>query len=369
MDKRVWWVMLVIGALAVATLFLPSAQARAESSVEDEEQAALRDHGTRPDVTVLPETAVDSEEAPNLVIRPEDAGKPLPVYMVAPNTWFFFGNIAEVDETNRGSNANAGFVVTPQGVVAIDTLGSPALGRRLIATIKEKTDKPIRYLIITHNHPDHAYGSSAFSSLPGIQVVASAGMNKYIGSDRMESSVNYRKTFIEKDMEGFELKAPDIEVDAKPYSKKIVRLGGEVFEVYSIGNVHSDGDLVVYQKQAGVLWVSDLAFNQRVTFIADGHSENILEAQEWLTTHFPHAKLMIPGHGSAQTPPFPMLAKTRDYIERLRETMGQAVENDIDLQDAVDGGDFPDWEGVRMYQLNHRKNLNFVYTEMEEALF
>ncbi len=366
MNKQWWWVMLIVGLVAFGTLLLPAPSAKA---VEAEDTAALKDHGTDPKATVLPKRAVDSAEVPNIVIRPEDAGKPLPVYEVAPNTFFFFGNIAEVDEANRGSNANAGFVVTDEGVVVIDSLGSPALGKRLIATIREKTDKPVRYLILTHNHPDHAYGSAAFTALPGVKVIGSAGMRKYVDSDRMESSVAYRRTFIAEDMKDFDLRLPDIEVAAEPGAKKEISLGGETFEIHSIGNVHSDGDLVVYQKKAKVLWVSDLVFNQRVTFIADGHSENILKAQEWLLSHFPDVRLMIPGHGSAQTPPFPMVAKTRDYIERLRKTMGDAVENEVELQDAVDAGDFEDWKNVRMYGLNHRKNLNFVYTEMEQELF
>jgi glyoxylase-like metal-dependent hydrolase (beta-lactamase superfamily II) len=63
-------------------------------------------------------------------------------------------------------------VVTNDAVVVIDTLGTPKLGKRLIATIKTVSDKPIRYLIVTHNHPDHAYGTVAFKRLGGVTIVS-----------------------------------------------------------------------------------------------------------------------------------------------------------------------------------------------------
>ena len=105
-----------------------------------------------------------------------DPDDPLPVYRLAVGTYFLYGNIAQIDDDNRGWNGNAGVVVTQDGVVVIDALGTPKLGQRLIATIRAVTDKPIRYLIITHNHPDHAYGSSAFRALGGVNIVAHAGL-------------------------------------------------------------------------------------------------------------------------------------------------------------------------------------------------
>lgn len=318
----------------------------------------------------LPQRAVDTTEIPLMALdagAPDD--EPLPYYRIAEDSYMLFGNIAELDQDNRGWNGNAGFIVTREGVVVIDALGTPKLGRRFLATIRSVTDRPVRYLLLTHNHPDHAYGAIAFRRLSGAKVVAHAGMLDYLGSEQLSSSVAHRRELLGSDMEGFEAVRPDTLISSPPYSEQRISLGGKTFIIYNSGKHHSHGDLVVQQLPQQFLWISDLAFNQRTTFMGDGNSRQVLESQQWLLQQFPEAKLMVPGHGSAQRAPFTMVSKTRSYVERLRKEMGAAVEEGISLQQAVDSSDFPDWHNTRLYQLNHRANANFVYREMELELF
>lgn len=319
-----------------------------------------------PDRNYLPNKAIDTNEIPNIVLKATDrADQPLPYYELKPNSYLFFGNIAEVDEYNRGWNGNAGFVVTSEGVVVIDSLGTPKLGQRMIATIKSITSKPIKYLIITHNHPDHYYGAIAFQKLGGVTVIAHQGTLDYIRSDQIESSVAYRRSLIETDMQGFEGVPPDIIIDGKRFSKYNLEVGNRTFHIYNVGQHHSAGDLVVHVKEDDVVWISDLAFNQRTTFMGDGNSKQAIEVQDWLLTRFAGASLMVPGHGSAQTKPFPMVTKTQSYMKRLRLRMLAAIAKDIELMQAVDQADFKDWKDIRLYDLNQRANANFVYRELE----
>jgi glyoxylase-like metal-dependent hydrolase (beta-lactamase superfamily II) len=294
---------------------------------------------------------------------------PLPVHQIAPNTYMFFGNIAQVDESNRGANGNAGFVITSEGVVVIDALGTPRLGQRLISTIASITDKPITHLIITHNHPDHAYGAIAFRRLGGVTVISHEGVLDYIGSQTSAASIQYRRELMPDDMSGFEMVRPDVLIGGERFSSRTISSGDQSFVIYNTGKHHSYGDLVVHQLDNNIVWISDLAFNQRTTFMGDGNSKQIIEGQEWLLSRFANATLMVPGHGSAQTRPFPMVEMTRSYVMRLRETMAQAVENGIGMQEAIDQADFPDWHDSRLYEENHRRNAHFVYREMEQALF
>lgn len=318
----------------------------------------------------LPQRAVDTAEIPAIVISARDpASKSLPYYRIAPDVYFLYGNIAEADGKNRGFNGNAGFVVTGEGVVVIDSLGTPKLGRRLIATVRKVTDKPIRYLILTHNHPDHSYGAVAFRRLPGIRIVGHAGTLDYLNSDNLQSSVAFRRSILGADMKGFKGVEPGILVGGEIHSHYDFTLGGKTFAVFNAGHHHSFGDLVVHQVEDQILWISDLAFNNRSTFMGDGHSGAALEAIDWMRRTFPDVRLMVPGHGSAQTPPFPMVEKTYAYIKRLRDEMRAAVEAGQDLESAVRLSDFADWHATPLYHENHKKNANFIYREMEQEVF
>jgi len=318
----------------------------------------------------LPDNVINSDQVPSIKIDPKaSADTPLPVYRIASDTYMFLGSISILDKDNRGFNGNAGFIVTSEGVVVIDTLGTPMLGSRVIATIRSLTDKPIRYLIVTHNHPDHSYGAAAFAGIDGVTVIAHKGTNQYNLSETLDSSVEYRRDVLPQDMQGFKPVAADNYIDAETFSSLRIELGDAVFDIYNTGKHHSHGDLVVHQRKQDVVWISDLAFNQRTTFLGDGHSKQIILALDWLQDNFSTAKLMVPGHGSAQTAPFPMVSKTRDYVQRLRDAMAEAVDEGVGIYDAVRDVEFSDWQGAYLYEENHKANANFIYLEMEQALF
>jgi len=318
----------------------------------------------------LPERAIDSQQIPQFKLATDAADtRPLPVYRLRDNSYFLFGSIATLDKHNRGWNGNAGFVVTDAGVVVIDSLGTPLLGQRLIATIRSITEQPIKYLIITHNHPDHAYGASAFRQLDDITIIAHQGSIEYNHSATLQSSVDYREQMLARDMQGFEPVKADIYIKPPPFKHQQIELGGNRFDIYNTGTHHSYGDLIIHQPEQKILWVSDLVFNQRTTYMGDGDSAQILKAQDWLLKTFADIELMVPGHGSAQTPPFPMLKQTHDYVSRMRTAMRKAVEDGVSLPDAVQRVEFPDWQDARLYEQNQRANANFVYREMEKAFF
>ncbi|BBP05631.1 MBL fold metallo-hydrolase [Sulfuriferula plumbiphila] len=327
--------------------------------------------GTQPGKKYLPEKAVDSPRPPHLTIsRHAGDNEPLPYYAIGPDTYFLFANIAEVDGNNRGFNGNAGFVVTDDGVVAIDALGTPTLGRRMIATIRKVTRQPVRYLILTHTHPDHYYGAQAFvEAFPDIKVISHKGSVDYAYSSTIQRSVAYRKVFLPTDMKGFKAVVPNVLIDAPRFGKTTFKLGAKTFDLYNVDYQHSHGDLVLHQAEDNIVWISDLAFNGRITFMGDGHYKSALEGQKWLLQTFPDARLMVPGHGAPQTPPFPMVARTMHYIQALEAKIKSARERNLGLQDAVNQSELPEFKNDPLYGLNHRPNSNFIFREMEEEDF
>ncbi len=101
---------------------------------------------------------------------------------VSEHAWFFQGASGAASTANKGFMSNAGFVVTGDGVVVFDALGTPALGRAMIAAIGAVTRAPIRRVIVSHYHADHIYGLQEFKKA-GAEIWAHRKAELYLASE------------------------------------------------------------------------------------------------------------------------------------------------------------------------------------------
>lgn len=97
-------------------------------------------------------------------VKPSDTIQLKPI-QVAPHTYFVQGFPEMGSSANQNFISNAGFVVTPGGVVVVDALGSPILAQKLIVEIKKITPQKIVAVIVIHYHADHVYGLQEFKKL------------------------------------------------------------------------------------------------------------------------------------------------------------------------------------------------------------
>jgi glyoxylase-like metal-dependent hydrolase (beta-lactamase superfamily II) len=287
---------------------------------------------------------------------------PIQPKAIAPRTFFVQGLPGVASSANQGFNSNAAFVVTDEGVVVIDALGTPPLGRALLAAIRHVTEKPVKRVIVTHYHADHFYGLQAFKDA-GAEVWAHRAAQDYLdggeGQRRLAQRANDLFPWVQPDM-------PLVRADRWLDKDESFTLGGVRFEVSYLGPAHSPEDLIVTVPQEGVVFSGDILYGGRIPFVGEADSKRWLETTARLLALKP--KLLAPGHGAVSSEPERDLTLTREYIAYLRERMGKAVEDFTPFEEAYAKTDWSRFAKVPAFEAANRVNAYGQYLVMEREL-
>jgi glyoxylase-like metal-dependent hydrolase (beta-lactamase superfamily II) len=278
---------------------------------------------------------------------------------VAPGAWYVEGLSALGSAANQNFISNAGFVVTDQGVVVVDALGSPALAKRLLEQIRRITAQPVKLVIVTHYHADHIYGLQAFHAA-GARIVAHQAARDYLNSDtarlRLEASREELAPWVNEETQlvpADEWLAGDKEFD----------VGGVRFQIKPMGPSHTPEDLVVYLPQKKLLFAGDLVFRSRVPFVGQADSGHWIKALDALLAF--DTTVIVPGHGPLSTSARADMELTRDYLMHLRTTMGQAARNMEPFEQAYQAADWGRFEHLPLFRVANRMNAYNTYLLME----
>ncbi len=289
-------------------------------------------------------------------VRAQDT--PVPV-AVAPGAWMVQGQSALGSSANRNFISNAGFVVTDDGVVVIDALGSPALAEELIAQIRRITPKPVTHVILTHYHADHIYGLQAFKAL-GATVIAQRKAGEYLNSETAEQRLKAsREDLFPWIDENTHLVPPDRWIDGPT----TLTIGGVEFRLQPAGPAHTPEDLVIYVPKLRVLFAGDLVFRGRVPYVGQADSRHWIAALDTLLSY--DIDVIVPGHGPASTSARADLQLTRDYLVHLRKTMGEAARNMEPFEDAYAHTDWAPFDKLPLFKVANRINAYNTYLLME----
>jgi glyoxylase-like metal-dependent hydrolase (beta-lactamase superfamily II) len=279
---------------------------------------------------------------------------------VADQTWFVEGEASLGSAVNRNFISNAAFVVTREGVVVIDALGSPTLAKELIAQIRHVTRLPIRYLIVTHYHADHIYGLQEFSKL-GVTIIAHKTAQEYINSEiakkRLEDSRVTLFPWIDEDTQ---LITPSKEFSG---ASDTLRLGGIEFQLHHVGPAHTPEDLVIWTPQLGVLFAGDLVFRGRIPFVGQADSRQWVKSLDKALAFAP--RLIVPGHGPVSHKPLQDLQLTRDYLHYLRASFAEPARNMEPFEEAYAKVDWSRYETLPLFRAANRMNAYNTYLLLE----
>ena len=280
---------------------------------------------------------------------------------VGPHSYYVMGQPGMATD-NEGFISNAGFVITGEGVVVFDALGSPSLGWALREQIRRLTDQPVVKVIVSHYHADHIYGLQVFKD-EGAQIIAPRGAYEYLESPAAASRLDERRFSLDPWVnDDTRLIRPDRLVeDSHRFS-----LGGIDFQIDYLGSAHSNGDMTLYVVQDRVLFSGDIIFEGRIPFVGDADTRHWLQTLERLSTEGLNA--LVPGHGPAARRPDEAITRTRDYLAYLREVMGAAVDSFTDFATAYAAADWSRFERLPAFDAANRRNAYQVFLSMEAEL-
>lgn len=271
---------------------------------------------------------------------------------------------------------NSVIIINDEDVVVVDSGGSPASARAIIAEIRKLTPKPVRFLVNTHIHRDHRFGNQEFvKNYPGVEIIAHPTVRstvvstapKYMqdllkrtegpqtsteqeimrlrdenapGSDRV---VAHLQRLLDRDIETIRREYRTV-VNTPPTitvsDKLTLHRGRRTIEIMHLGHADTDGDLIVYLPNERIVCTGDTVVHP----FPYGFSEKPVE---WLATLARLERLdfdrLIPGHGEVQ--------RGKEYLRAVAEMLS-AVQSDV--KRGID-------QGLALAEI--RKNINLSQFE------
>jgi len=283
---------------------------------------------------------------------------------LSEHVYYFHGQSGMASMANKGFMSNAGFVVTNDGVIVFDSLGTPALGRAMLAAIKKITPKPVTRVIVSHYHADHIYGLQAFKA-QGIEIWAHENGQGYLHSDIAQQRLAERRADLAPWVdEHTHLVPADRWLSFKETKSIPFESGGLHFRIIDSSGAHSPEDIMLYVEDDKVLFAGDLYFTGRIPFVGNADSKAWLAALDRMLEVDPVT--VIPGHGNASNHPAQDLQLTRNYLIFLREKMGEAADQMMDFDEAYKKIDWTPFEKYPAFKQANRLNAYGTYILMEQ---
>ena len=278
---------------------------------------------------------------------------------VAPGVHVLPGVHEDASPTNENAIANVGFIVGGAAVAVVDPGGSLAHGQRLRRAVEAATPLPIRYLVLTHAHPDHAMGATAFADL----------RPEVIGHARLPEALAQRRDGYRRMLEREMGAAAAAGSDALPPTRLVEdRLdldlgGGRALAIAAHAPAHTDADLSLFDPATSTLWLSDLLFVERIPSL-DG-SLLRLAARARGAPRPARRRGRCPATARPRCPGRTAAAALTGYLEALRDGTRAAIAAGLGIAEAPSRVALAEASHWRLAESYHGRNVSAAYRELE----
>ncbi|MFZ5483364.1 MAG: MBL fold metallo-hydrolase [Pseudomonadota bacterium] len=277
---------------------------------------------------------------------------------VVDQVYAIIGPLGQRSADNDGLNANYGFVVTPEGVILIDSGASRLGAEKLAKAVAQVTDQPVRWVINTGSQ-DHRWLGNATFAEQGAEIIA------------LERTAATQAQFAEQHLQTLARFLGDrlAGTVAMPARRTLtgtearLELGGETL-VLRYTDAHFPGDAWVWLPKRNVVFTGDLVYVDRLLGVLPWSSvKKAQKAGHALVELNP--KHVVPGHGRVTD-----LAQAKresfDYEDFLAHVIGQAARDMESLPDTLAKyADLPQFKHLQNYDDLHKANMSRAFTEFE----
>ena len=226
---------------------------------------------------------------------------------------------------------NTGVIIGDDGCMIIDATATPVAAQGVISKIREITDKPIKYVVLTHYHAVRVLGASGYKSEGLEQIIASQDTYDLIverGQQDMDSEIG-RFPRLFQAVES----VPGLTWPTMTFTGEMTLwLGKLEVKIKQIGRGHTKGDTIVYLPQQNICFSGDLVEADAACYTGDAYLADWPATLDALTAM--NFDKLVPGRGAALLTPDAVkkgLAYTRDFVSTLYTSAQEAVAQGMDL--------------------------------------
>ncbi|RQO63496.1 quinoprotein relay system zinc metallohydrolase 1 [Paucibacter sp. KBW04] len=276
---------------------------------------------------------------------------------LAPGVYVVEGANADFSPANGCNIINTGFIVSEAGVLVINAGPSRRYGEQLRALIGRTTRQPVLKLVLLNQHPDYFLGSQAFADVPRLATASTrAAMAANAGS--YESNL-YR--LCGEWMKGTETLLPD-----GPITSGTQQLGRREIELLELGG-HTDSDLVLIDRSAGVVFAGGLVFSQRVP--TTPHADLPAWSRSLKTLAALPYPQWVPSHGSVEAArDGAAIAMTQHYLAWLDQRFRRAAEQGLDMVELLRQPAPEEFRRWAAFETEYIRNVAHLYPRYEQAV-
>ena len=226
---------------------------------------------------------------------------------------------------------NTGIIVGDDAVLVLDTQATPVMAQDVIRRIREVTDKPIKYVLLTHYHAVRVLGASAYGAQ---QIIASQDTRNLI-KERGEQDKASEIGRFPRLFQNVESVPPGLTWPTITFSGKMTLwLGSLEVQLLQLGRGHTKGDTVAWLPQQKILFSGDLVEFDATPYAGDAYFKDWPATLDNIAALQPQQ--LVPGRGAALTTPEQVaagLAGTRNFIADVRASVEAGVKAGKDLNE------------------------------------